>query len=877
MKRWALCVIGIGSAIVSTLALTQSEQAPRTAPPTSSTVAAGEGNTAKSIAPLPEKSAVDQDAPYYEACARQGLDDSECVGRLIWFKATGGNERFHTYTFQQRIGVLVDWYRVLRADQRDDRFRAWGIINDPMCCRPGDPDCPAKSADDTYGFDWCPGDDVLLKYVGKKGYVDPACGLKDAPLDASDPHARGGRLDQRHSPCDLRFGTSTGALGFRKFPNPRFDAAKWRDLNGGKLGTWEGFRHTMASTTGIPSDERVSKLADASVEPPFLIGTTCGSCHIAFDPKNPPANPAHPRWENIKGLIGNQYTRMSEILGSGMARTSLEWQMFAHPRPGVTDTSAISHDQINNPGTINAIINLSQRPTFPGEVVNKWRKADGCGGEHDEDKCWCEPGREGKCWMKSTRSDDATVVHVAGRAVTLPGVHHILKGGEDSIGALEAIQRVYLNIGSCAEACWVNHLTDMRQVDPEQRGFGQTPFDIGQCRRDCPNFRAIEDRLGNIADFFLSAEADATDLYAARDRARKARNPAAADYTRAHLIADLDKEFGGGAVSRGRAVFAERCARCHSSISEITGGPFASRDYQAVNEAHPRKPRADFLGNDQSTPATEVGTFHCRALHSNHMPGHLYHEYASETMRQRRAVADLPERNEFKDGGRGYYRNISLVNAWATAPFMHNNAIGPELCGKPREPLNEFFRARYVDSEGRLKTEQPACTAYDPTVEGRFEIYKRSMHDLLHPRERGTKVTVTDSDIIIDAGIRTWDGKQERPLAKIGRLRIPKGTSVGMIGAFLHKEFIDDLYLAKRDPARLESVGKAEIVPELQAIVDLLMRNPARFVDVLKEKRDFVQQHYATCLDVVENSGHRFGEDLSGADKKAVTAFLATL
>ena len=104
---------------------------------------------------------------------------------------------------------------------------------------------------------------------------------------------------------------------------------------------------------------------------------------------------------------------MSELLGSGMARTSLEWQMFAHPRPGVTDTSAISHDQINNPGTINAIINLSQRPTFPGEVVSKWRKADSCGGEHDEDKCWCEPGRDGKCWIKSTRSDDATVVHVA--------------------------------------------------------------------------------------------------------------------------------------------------------------------------------------------------------------------------------------------------------------------------------------------------------------------------------------------------------------------------------------------------------------------------------------------------------------------------------
>ena len=82
---------------------------------------------------LPEMASVDQDAPYFEACAREGLNESECVGRLIWFKATGGNDRFHTYTFQQRIGVLVDWFRVLRADQRDDRFWAWGIINDPAC------------------------------------------------------------------------------------------------------------------------------------------------------------------------------------------------------------------------------------------------------------------------------------------------------------------------------------------------------------------------------------------------------------------------------------------------------------------------------------------------------------------------------------------------------------------------------------------------------------------------------------------------------------------------------------------------------------------------------------------------------------------------
>ena len=57
----------------------------------------------------------EQDMPYFEACAREGLNASECVGRLIWFKATAGNDRFHTYTFQQRVGVLIDWFRVLRT------------------------------------------------------------------------------------------------------------------------------------------------------------------------------------------------------------------------------------------------------------------------------------------------------------------------------------------------------------------------------------------------------------------------------------------------------------------------------------------------------------------------------------------------------------------------------------------------------------------------------------------------------------------------------------------------------------------------------------------------------------------------------------------
>src|SRR5260370_35198235 len=83
-------------------------------------------------------------------------------------------------------------------------------------------------------------------------------------------------------------------------------------------------------------------------------------------------------------------------------------------------------------------------------------------------------------------------------------IMHILKGGEDSIGALEAVQRVYLNIGSCSETCWENHLTNFFVLDPTQRGFGQTPVNIGQCRRDCPDFRALESRFPATAALLVA-------------------------------------------------------------------------------------------------------------------------------------------------------------------------------------------------------------------------------------------------------------------------------------------------------------------------------------------------------------------------------------
>ena len=769
----------------------------------------------------------------------QGYSASEAAGHEVWFYATGGNQRFFTYVFQQRLGGYIDWYRVLNTDERDTRFRTWGIINDPGCCVPGRADCPARSKEETYGFDWCPGDDELLKFVGKEGYRDPACDLADAPLRPDDLH---GPADQRQDPCDLSFGTSTGGMGLRKFPNPRFDADAWRALNG-SLGTWEGYNRKLSDDPATV-DSKFSHIQDASVEPPFLIGMACGACHIAFNPLNPPADPEAPEWEHLDGLVGNQYNRITEIFASGLSEGDIVWQLFTTARPGTVDTSALPNDQVNNPGTMNAIINIARRPEFEHDVL-KWRKAGSCPADADERQCWCEPGRDGKCWERSLQTEE---------------VRHILKGGEDSIGVNEAVQRVYFNIGSCSEQCWVNHITDLYQADPQHRGFGQTPFDIGQCRRDCANFRAIEDRLDDVVAFLLTARP--TDLY----KARGFEDPD-------DLAVELNQEFGEDAVDRGRLVFAETCARCHSSQSP----PFETVDFHATDPTDPSL-RLDWLGNDRLELASEIGTYRSRALHSNHMAGRVWEEYGSETLRAKPPDATLIEPS---DGGRGYYRNISLLSVWAHAPFMHHNAIGPEICGAPPGSAKELYRSPYVDADGKALANPPDCWPFDPSVDGRFALYKASMDALLNPDQRIPKMTLVDRDVRIELGPRIERNGKESGFS----LLIPKGTPAAAITSLRHKDLIGDLVLSKTDPERLhakyaESYGDedaAAIVQELKDILKEIVDEPEDAVQNLGAHRDLLFRLYANSLADVENVGHRFGEDLSAADKKALIAFMATL
>ena len=48
-------------------------------------------------------------------------------------------------------------------------------------------------------------------------------------------------------------------------------------------------------------------------------------------------------------------------------------------------------------------------------------------------------------------------------------------------------------------------------------------------------------------------------------------------------------------------------------------------------------------------------------------------------------------------------------------------------------------------------------------------------------------------------------------------------------------------------------------------------------LDLSLLQNSYIQAFYSNNLDLIDNAGHRFGENLSPADKAALTAFMATL
>src|SRR5438093_3546441 len=117
---------------------------------------------------------------------------------------------------------------------------------------------------------------------------------------------------------------------------------------------------------------------------------------------------------------------------------------------------------------------------------------------------------------------------------------HVLKDGADSVGILGALNRVYLNIGLFSEE-WLLHFRPLIGNFPGKR---ITPIEIEVLQRNSTYWNANVAQTPDVALFFLAS--------ARPDRLEQAPGG------KAYFTTDQNK------LNRGKLVFAENCARCHS-------------------------------------------------------------------------------------------------------------------------------------------------------------------------------------------------------------------------------------------------------------------------------------------------------------------------
>jgi hypothetical protein len=766
----------------------------------------------------------------------------EIEGRNTWLVWTGGNDRLWDRLTIDSLGTFDllktisshrpvpyadphkkdgDPQKYLYTYGRHNRFAYLGVVNEPCFVEATGPD-PSH-----FGL-----------WLDQR---DPNC-----PPDpfADETRYPGVTIGARGKTVKVGsyYGEPTGVVGLRLFPNPDFDDKARQHWN----------------------SERYYNDPDYYFDPklvrPYRVAMSCAFCHVGPNPIRPPANPEEPKWENLSSNVGAQYFWWDRIFNwrGDTVNNTIFYQALHVSRPGTLDTSLVSTDNINNPRTMNAVYYLLPRMIEAG----KWGKETIAGG-----------GLNNKQFNSYVAPADPLAQFFAPPSTTW--TPRVLKDGSDSVGALGALNRVYLNIGLFSEE-WLLHFRAVLGGQPI------SPIPIETAERNSVYWRATEMQTVNMARFFL----------ASTDPHRLSDAPGGNDY----LTADADT------LRRGKIVFAERCARCHSSKLpdlpigldlENANGPnylTAWNQYWAWTKTDAFKAPmrqmvlddrfldGNYLSSELRVPITLLGINACSPLATNAIRDNIWDNFSSEsyktlpsagTITIRHPVNGAESTYELPAGGRGYIRPASLVSLWSTSPFLQNNTVG------------------YFDK--------------DPSVDARMSAFSDAISQMLYPELRrkdallfanqsGAGVGFIDR-ITVDSWLdvpKNYLPPFLRPLVPLSRALVPSiggsGSSIS-IGPFPQGFPIGLITNTDLLGGELTEAQRKEHTKKLLELVKRATRE-------LKREKDFrvVAQALAgdmlelsKCKDFVVNKGHYFGTDyfaeepgLSGADKHALIEFLKT-
>jgi hypothetical protein len=297
----------------------------------------------------------------------------------------------------------------------------------------------------------------------------------------------------------------------------------------------------------------------------------------------------------------------------------------------------------------------------------------------------------------------------------------------------------------------------------------------------------------------------------------------------------------------GKTAFAENCARCHSSKlpPEVVQGGLDKHSPEAKS-AWVKLVKSDgfldknFLSDDERYPLVSkdprfaLGTNADRALGTNPDEGHIWQEFSSVTFKQLPSPGRLVLQNPFDEthpitfdipqGGGGYYRTPSLINVWATAPFLHNNMLG--------------------------------TFTGDPSVKGRMTAFDDAAEKLLWPEKRSGLATikVTGKDSVLK--IRDIE------------IRIPAGTPVDLLANI-------NVYQSLQVPSVLNQLNQLLADPHRLVLLVRALKNRGQYDAELKQ---FVPTllSMSQSPDFIEDHGHTFGADLADDQKHALIDYMKT-
>jgi cytochrome c2 len=768
--------------------------------------------------------AADEDY-FHDMDGGAALTKEQIQGRNMWLVWTGGNDRLWDVLSRESFGSL-DFLKTLSSHptlpySRDTRWTFLGLVNEPCFTKATGPD-PNR-----YGL-WL---DVR----------DPKC--PPDPFENEDKY-KGVQVGARGKtvPVGSYYGEASGIVGLRIFPNPDFDEKARR--------AWDSERYYREP----------SYYEQRDLVKPYRVAMSCAFCHVGPNPVKPPKDPERPEWVNLSSNVGAQFFWWDRVFDwkATTNEKSFLFQALHTSLPGTLDTSLVSTDNINNPRTMNAVYLLGPRMA----LAKRWGKETLSGG-----------GLDNKQFNEFVPPSDPLAQFFTPPSTTW--TPRVLKDGSDSVGALGALNRVYLNIGLFSEE-WLLHFR------PLIGGQEISPIKIADARKNSVYWQAIERQTPYMASFFLAT----TDPHYLKD----------APNGPSYLTEDA------ASTRRGKTVFAERCARCHSSktpplpagldLENCNGKNYLGcwDKYWAWTKTDAFKaPMRDmvladdflkdnFLSTELRVPSTLMQTNICSPIATNAIAGNIWDNFSSQSYKDLPSVGSVQLRNPLsgaeypytlKGGGRGFTRPASLVSLWSTAPFLQNNSVGPF------DP--------------------------SPSVEARMKVFQASIEQMLWPERRRTDELFTGLKIqgagvgwiqrtTADSFIRVPEGYLPdgfRPLLGIGRRLFPYlfrdgEVSIGPIPKGTPVSLITSMDLLGADlPRDQQSEHRKKLVTLLKQIKAELKRGGDAFGNrnVLETMLSM-----SNCPDLVINKGHYFGTNLyteepglSDAEKRDLIGFLKTM